>query len=681
MKIKLTLKLAIIAIISMTFMPSCNQQKVEEKITLDVSLIDTTYNPAENFFLYANNGWIQKYPLPDDESSYGTFNQLRKETSLKVQTLLEELANGNFQQGTDEQKIGDFYALGMDTAKIEKQGLEPLKPEFDRIASIKTIDDIQNQIAHFHLIGVSSAFNFYGSTDIKNSEMNIAMISQGGLGMADRDYYVNEDERSQELRKAYILHLEKMLILSGISEEKAKTDAQAIMNIESRLAHASMTRFDSRDPHLTYNKKTQDEVQELFSNFDLNNYKANLGLEYLGDINVKQPLFVEELNKMMVEIPVEEWKAYLHWNLFNSTASYLTQEIQEQDFDFFGRTMRGSKEMQERWRRVLNTTNSALGDAIGKKFSEKHFPAEAKERMVTLVENLRIALGQRIDNLEWMSDETKLKAKDKLAAVNVKIGYPDKWEDYTKLEVGKESYVLNVLAANKFEKQKNLDEIGKPVDKTKWFFPAHTVNAYYAPTLNEICFPAGILQPPFFYLDGDDAINYGAIGMVIGHEMSHGFDDRGRLYDKEGNLKSWWTDKDSERFNERTQVLVDQHNNILIIDDLHADGKLTLGENIADLGGLNISLTAFRNAQKENPQAEIIDGYTKEQRFFLAYARVWANSMRDKEKIRYTKEDEHPIPVNRVNAPLANMPEFHAAFDVKEGDALFISENKRASIW
>ncbi len=681
MKIKLTLKLALVALMAMIVTTSCQEKQVKEKITLDVSLIDTTFDPAQDFFHYANNGWMKKYPLPDDESSFGTFNQLYKETSKKVQTLLEEYANGKYETGTDEQKIGDFYAMGMDEEKIETQGLEPLKSEFDRINAIQTLKDVQNQIAYLHSYSIGSAFNFYGSTDIKNSEMNIAMISQGGLGMADRDYYVNESERSQEVREAYVAHVEKMLVLSGISEEEAKAGAQTIMNMETRLAQASMTRFDSRDPHLTYNKMTQDELKARYPNFDLDTYKANIGLEYDGDINVKQPLFLEEINNMLVDVPVNDWKIYFHWNLFNSTASYLTKEIQEQNFDFYGRTMRGSKQMQERWRRVLATTNGALGDAIGKKFSEKYFPAEAKTRMVTLVENLRTALGQRIENVEWMSEETKVKAKDKLAAVNVKIGYPDKWEDFSKLSVGTDAYVLNVLAANKFHREKGLEEIGKPVDKDEWFFPAHTVNAYYAPTLNEICFPAGILQPPFFYLDGDDAINYGAIGMVIGHEMSHGFDDRGRLYDKNGNLESWWTEEDSKRFDERANVLVEQHNNIVIIDDLHADGKLTLGENIADLGGLNIALTAFRNAQKENPQAEVIDGFTKEQRFFIAYARVWANNMRDKEKIRYTKEDEHPIPINRVNAPLSNMPEFYAAFGVEEDDALYLPEDARASIW
>jgi putative endopeptidase len=472
-----------------------------------------------------------------------------------------------------------------------------------------------------------------------------------------------------------------MLILVGVPEEKAKLDAQTVMKIETRLAQASMTRFESRDPNATNNKKTMTEVKQLVPNFNWDKYYTNINLNYSGDINVRQPLFFEELNKMLTEITVDEWKSYFQWNLIDQTANYLPKAFQEQNFDFFGRTMTGSEQMQERWRRVLNSTSGALGDAIGQKFSEKHFPAEAKERMVVLVNNLKTALSQRLDNLEWMSEETKIKAKDKLVSMNVKIGYPDKWKDFTNLEVGKDAYVLNVLAANKFWTTDNLNEIGQPVDKSKWFFPAHIVNAYYAPTLNEICFPAGILQPPFFYLDGDDALNYGAIGGVIGHEMSHGFDDHGRLYDKEGNLTNWWTDEDTKRFNERTQVLVDQHNNIIIIDSLHADGKLTLGENIADLGGLNISLTAFRNAQKENPQAEMIDGYTPEQRFFLSWARVWANNIRDKEKIRYTKEDEHPIPENRVNAPFANMQEFYAAFGVKEGDALYLPEDRRASIW
>jgi putative endopeptidase len=665
----------------MTLMNSCTQKEVKEEITLDVSLIDTTFDPAEDFYHFANNGWLQKYPLPDDESRYGSFDQLAKETSKKVQALLEELAAQKHEQGTIGQKIGDFYAMGMDIETIEKQGLEPLKLEVEKIENIKTMEAVQDQIAHFHMYGIGSLFGFFGSTDIKNSEMNIAHLSQGGLGMSDRDYYLNDDDRTVEIREAYKKHLVKMMVLTGISEDEAKQMSETIMKIETRLAKASFTRLENRNPHATYNKMTQEEVAEKYPNFDWKKYMTSLGVDYDGEINVRQPKFFEEMNTVLTDISVDEWKDYFYWNLIDATASYLTQDLQEQNFDFFGRTMQGSPEMKPRWRRVLATTNGALGDAIGQKFSEKYFPPEAKERMVTLVNNLKTAYAQRIDKLEWMSDETKAKAKDKLASMNVKIGYPDEWRDFSELEVGRDAYVLNILAANKFGKEYNLNKIGKPVNKEEWFFPAHTVNAYYAPTLNEICFPAGILQPPFFYLDGDNAINYGAIGAVIGHEMSHGFDDKGRLYDKQGNLTNWWTEEDSELFNKRTQVLVNQFDQIVIVDDLHANGELSLGENIADLGGLSIAYTAFQNARENNPQPETIDGYTLEQRFFLSWARVWAQNIREKEMIRRTKEDVHSLGINRVHGPTANMPEFHKAFDVKEGDVLYLPEEERASIW
>ncbi len=680
MKIKLTLKLATIAIITMVFTNSC-QQKLEEKITLNVSQIDTTVDPAEDFYHFANNGWMKENPLPDDESRYGSFDQLGKETSMKVQTLLEDLAAGSHEQGTIEQKISDFYALGMDTVKIEEQGIEPLNPEFEKIASISTMEDVQSQITHFHTYRIGSLFVLFGSMDPNNSSMNIAHFNQGGLGMSDRDYYLNEDERTIEIRDAYQKHLVKMMVLTGISEEDAFEMSNTIMKIETRLAHASFSRLENRNPHATLNKKSQEDFAKLYPNFDWKAYMTEIGIDYDGEINVRQPKFFEELNKMIVEVSVEEWKDYFYWNLINTTANYLTQKIQEQNFDFYGRTMRGSQEMRPRWRRVLGTTNGALGDAIGQKFSEKYFPAEAKERMVTLVENLKVAYAQRIEKLEWMSNETKLKATDKLASMRVKIGYPDEWRDFSELEVGSNAYVLNVLAANKFGKEYRNSKIGQPVNKEEWFFPAHTVNAYYHPLLNEICFPAGILQPPFFYLDGDDAINYAAIGAVIGHEMSHGFDDQGKEYDKEGNLKNWWTDEDSERFNARTQVLVNQFNEIVILDDLHANGELSLGENIADLGGLTIAYTAFQNAQAVNPQEEMIDGFTPDQRYFLSWARVWAQNVREKEMIRRTTEDVHSLGINRVHGPLANIPEFHAAFDVKEGNALYLPEEERASIW
>ncbi|MCG8411289.1 MAG: M13 family metallopeptidase [Bacteroidales bacterium] len=681
MKIKLTLKLAILAVVSMGIVSSCREGADKKKVTLDVNMIDKSVNPAEDFYHYANNGWLKQNPLPDDESRFGSFDQLGKETSKKVKSLLEELAKTDHPKGSIEQKIGDFYAMGMDLEKIESQGLAPLKSEFDRIEAIKTAKDVQEQIAHFHRYGISSLFGLWGSSDAKNSSMNIAHLSQSGLGMSDRDYYVKEDKHTVEIREAYKQHLVKMFVLSGISEKDAEKKKESIMKLETRLAKASFNRLENRDPHATYNKKSFDEVISLYPNFDWKAYVKNIGLNYSDDIIVRQPRFFEEMNLVMTETSINEWKDYFYWNLLNTTAGLLTQAFQEQNFDFYGRTMSGSPKMRPRWRRVLGSTNSALGDAMGQKFCEKFFPAEAKTRMVKLVQNLKTAYGQRIEKLEWMSDETKEKALDKLNSIKVKIGYPDKWMDYSDLEIGREAYVLNVLAANKFAVDFANSKIGKPVDKDEWFFPAHTVNAYYAPSLNEICFPAGILQPPFFYLDGDNAINYAAIGAVIGHEMSHGFDDKGRLYNKEGNLDEWWTKEDAERFNKRTQVLVDQFNAIVVVDDIHANGELSLGENIADLGGINIAYTAFQNAQAKNPQAKEIDGYTAEQRFFLSWARVWAQNIRKKEMIRRTQEDVHSLGINRVHGPISNMPEFHAAFGVKEGDALYIPKEKRAVIW
>jgi putative endopeptidase len=382
---------------------------------------------------------------------------------------------------------------------------------------------------------------------------------------------------------------------------------------------------------------------------------------------------------MQNEVSVNSWKTYFKWNLINSTANYSSSDFVKQDFEFYGKFLSGKEQMRPRWRRVLSATNGALGEAIGQKFTEKYFPAQAKERMVTLVNNLKDALRQRFQNLEWMSEVTKEKAIEKLSAMNVKIGYPDKWKDYSKLEVSTESYVQNILNSRNFSKLENLEKIGNPVDKTEWFFPPQTVNAYYAPSLNEICFPAGILQPPFFYIDGDDAINYGGIGAVIGHEMTHGFDDQGRQYTKEGNLENWWTKEDSKKFNDRAQVLINQFDNINVLDSLHADGKLTIGENIADFGGLNISYTAFKNATGDNNK--LIEGYSPDQRFFLSWARVWAQNIRDKAIIKRTKEDVHSIGINRVNNPLSNMQEFYNAFNVKEGDKLYKAKDERASIW
>jgi putative endopeptidase len=681
MKLKRNLLLIAIMAASTLFSGSCTKQDQKKEQDLNVDYINTDVDPGDNFYNFVNDGWMEAYPIPADESRFGSFDLLRKKTKEKVKGILEECKNSDSDNGTIEQKIGDFYELGMDTGKIEKQGLKPLEKELAKIKSIQSKEDIQKQFMHFHNYNIGSFFGIGASADAKNSDMNIAQLSQGGLGMSDRDYYVKDDKRSKEIRDAYRKYVSRIFQLAGDSEQKAKNQVKTIMNIETRLAEASMTRLERRNPKKTYNKMTLEEVQNKYSNIKWENYFKGLDIEVPSEINVRQPGFFSEANKMMEEVSVEDWKTYFRWNLLNSSADYLTDDFVQAHFDFYGKEMQGKKEMKERWRKVLDVTNFALGQAVGKKFVEKHFPPEAKKRMVKLVENLKSAFANRIENLEWMSGKTKEKALEKLEVMNKKIGYPDEWRDYSDLSVGQESYFDNVMAARKFQKQYQLDKIGKPVNENEWFFPPQTVNAYYAPSMNEVCFPAGILQPPFFYLEGDDAVNYGAIGAVIGHEMTHGFDDQGRQYDKKGNLHDWWTKEDSKNFEKRTKVLVKQYDQKTVLDTVHADGELTLGENIADLGGLSIAYTAFKMATSDKELPEKIDGYTPKQRFFLAWGRVWAQNIRDKEILRRTKEDVHSLGVHRVNGPIANIDAWYEAFNVSKDDSLYIPQEKRAKIW
>jgi putative endopeptidase len=521
-------------------------------------------------------------------------------------------------------------------------------------------------------------FGIYGSADARNSSMVIAQLTQSGMGMPDRDYYLNDDPRSVDLRAKYITYMTTVFKLMGEDETTAAASAQKVMALETRLAKAAMSRLERRDPNKTYNKLTTAELVKLSPVFNWNRYFADLGIGDPGAVNLNQPEFIKEISAMLTNIPVEEWRVYLKWNLVNESASYLSSNFEQASFDFYSKAMTGTEVMRPRWKRVLGVTSGALSEALGQLYVNAYFPQASKDRMVKLVENLRVSLGERIQGLEWMGAETKQKAMEKLAAISVKIGYPDKWRDYAALDIQEDSYVMNVMRSNKFDTEYNLGKINKPVDKLEWHMSPQTVNAYYNPTMNEIVFPAAILQPPFFFKDGDDAVNYGAIGVVIGHEMTHGFDDKGCKFDKEGNLTDWWTPEDASRFEERTKILVDQYDGFVVLDTLHADGKLSLGENIADLGGLNISYQAF---QKANNQKEPIDGFTPEQRFFLAYAHVWGQNIRDKEILRRTKEDVHSLGRFRVLGPLQNLPEFYAAFEVKEGQAMYLASDKRAKIW
>ncbi|MFW5767793.1 MAG: M13 family metallopeptidase, partial [Bacteroidota bacterium] len=557
-----TILSVIIAVISgFGLLISCDSKEnnaMEEKAIVQEDL-DTSVSPAEDFYQYATGGWQKNNPLPEEESRFGSFDQLAKRTSNKVKTLIEELAETNSEKGSMEWKIGTYYAVGMDTAAIDAMGIAPIGEELSRVESIESKEDVIRQAAYNNRIGLSGLFYLFGGADADNADMKIAQVHQGGLGLPDRDYYTSQDARSQDIRNEYIRYMTNMMVLLGDDEAEAEKKAKMIMELETRLADKSMTRLEQRNPHATNNKMELAELDELAGGFDFPLYFAEVGLSEPGVINVRQPEFFKELGKVMEDVLVEDWKTYFRWKLINSTAGMLSSDFDNLRFEFYGKYLRGQEKQKPRWRRMVSSTNSALGEAVGQKFVEKHFPPEAKERMVELVANLQEAFKQRMKNSTWMSEGTQEKAIDKLESMRVKIGYPDKWRDYSGLEVTEDSYVQNVINSNKFDFEYMLSKIGKPVDKDEWHMNPQTVNAYYSPTTNEICFPAGILQPPFFYMNADDAVNYGAIGMVIAHEMTHGFDDKGRLFNKEGNLEEWWTEEDATRFDEEAQILVDRY--------------------------------------------------------------------------------------------------------------------------
>lgn len=642
--------------------------------------IDNSVSPAVDFYEYANGNWLKNNPIPDEYSRWGSFEMLAEENYKVLREILESAAKGNAPTGSNEQKIGDFYYTGMDTVQIEKDGYNPIKPDLKMISELNSIDDVYKAIAYLHKTGISALFNYYGSTDAKNSDIVISQLSQGGLGLPDRDYYTNDDTRSKEVRTEYVKHVTKMFELIGQSEADAEKNAQTVMNIETRLAKSSRTRVERRDPDKNYNKMSLVKLEEMTPGFKWNNYFNLVGMSDPGDINVGQPGFFKEITVMMNDIPVADWKTYLTWKVVDNTAGYLSSEFENQNFEFNGKFLNGSKTLSDRWKRVMRAVNGNMGEALGQIYVEKTFPPEAKERANKIVHNLLDAMGERIKGLEWMGEETKKAALIKLAAFTVKIGYPDKWIDYSKLEIKRDSYAANLTRANEFATKRDFDKIGKPVDKKEWGMSPQTVNAYYNPTINEIVFPAAILQPPFFDQNADDAVNYGAMGGAIGHEISHGFDDQGRKFDAKGNLKDWWTKEDGERFQARAQKIIDQFNSFDAIDSMHVNGSLTTGENIGDLGGLNIAFTAFKKTE-EYKNNEMIDGFTPAQRFFLSWAQVWRNNIRPETLMLRLKTDPHSPGKYRVNGPFSNLPEFWEAFNVKDGDPMKNPPYKLVKIW
>lgn len=659
-----------------------NETMKKDEPAINTANLDTTVKPGNDFFRYANGNWMKNNPVPPEYSIFGSFEALKEDNNKQLRSIFDDaVADKNAKAGSLKQKIADFYTTGMDSAAIEKTGIKAIQSELDKIDAVKTYADLIKLVAYFHTSGINLMFNFGSGQDDKNSEKVIAQLYQGGLGLPDRDYYVSTDDRSKEIRKEYVIHVSKTLELAGNKKEEANKNAETIMGIETQLATASSTRLELRDPIKNYNKTDLAGLKNMAPQYDWDQYFAAIGLKATSEINVGQPKFFTDMAKMSTTIPIEQWKLYFKWHLLHTASPFLSSAFVKAQYDFYSVVLSGIKEMKPRWKRVLNTASSCLGEAIGQLYVEKFFPPEAKKRMLDLVINLKDALKSRIEKLSWMGDATKKEAIAKLAKINIKVGYPDKWIDYSTLKITKDSYYQNIMAASRFEFTRDINKIGKPVDRAEWGMTPQTVNAYYSPNMNEIVFPAAILQPPFFFMNGDDAVNYGAIGVVIGHEMTHGFDDQGRLYDKDGNLRDWWTKEDADNFAKQTQVLIDQFNAYKMLDTLHVDGKLTIGENIADMGGLTVAYVALQKAMEGKNQNTKIDGFNSDQRFFLAYAQVWRGNTLNKELMRRLKEDVHSPKEARVNGQVYNIPAFYKAFDIKPTDKRYKPENLRPVIW
>jgi len=652
---------------------------------LDPTSRDQSVKPQEDFFMYANGGWIKRTEIPPEYSRWGSFNELIENNNDALHGVAEKAENANVDArlAADTQKVGDYYASGMDEKTIESVRLHPLDEEFQRIGSIKDRGELLKEIARLHSIGVGVLFGFASGQDAKDSTHEIAQAVQGGLGLPDRDYYTKTDEASKKLRDQYVEHVAKMLTLTGEPAQVTADQAKKILALETKLAEASRTRVQLRDPQKNYNKMPVRQLQDLTPDWNWSNYFKDIDLLQPADVNVRQPEFFKAADQVFKNTPLDDWKAYLRWHLINAAAEELPKDFVDEDFNFKERILRGTEKIKPRWKRVIASTDDAIGDALGQLYVAFYFPPEAKARALELVNNLKEALADRIKTLEWMDEPTKREALKKLAAMRVKIGYPDKWLDYSLLPIDRGPFVLNAMRAAKFETTRDLNKIGKPVDPTDWGMTPPTVNAYYNPNMNEIVFPAGILQPPFFYANADDAVNYGGIGAVIGHEMTHGFDDQGRQFDASGNLRDWWTKQSAAEYDKRRKAVVAQYNEYEPLPGLHVNGELTQGENIADIGGVKLAYAALQKALDKNPQEreKKIDGLTPEQRFFLSYATIWKSKQRDEDLKLRLNTDPHSPARYRVDGPVSNLTEFQKAFDIPDGSPMVRPADKRVNIW
>ena len=669
------------AVLALAVAAGCDSKK-EAVMTsgIDLTNLDTTAVQGADFYQYACGGWMKKHPLTNEYSRFGSFDMLAENNREQLKGLIVEIAAGQNAQGTIGQKIGDIYNLAMDSVKLNADGVTPIQADLEKIASVKDKSEIVPLMAELAHSGVFPYFSFYVGADIMDSKSNLFQLYQGGISLGEKEYYLDNDDVTVNIRNKYKEHIVKMFQLAGFDEAAAKKKMEAVMDIETRIAKASFSAVEQRNPAANYHKMSLDELKKEIPGIDWDAFLNGIGVKGVTELSVSQVEPIKEVEKIINSLPVENQIAYMQWSLIDRAAGYLSDDLVAQNFDFYGKTLSGKQTNQPRWKRAVSTVNGVLGEAVGQMYVEKYFPAAAKERMVQLVKNLQTALGERIRNLEWMGDSTKIKAIEKLNSFYVKVGYPDKWRDYTGLNIEKDSYWANVKRATEFELDYMLSKAGKPVDRDEWGMTPQTVNAYYNPTTNEICFPAGILQYPFFDMNADDAFNYGAIGVVIGHEMTHGFDDQGRQFDKDGNLKDWWTAEDAKRFEERAQVMVNFFDSIQVLPGLNANGSLTLGENIADHGGLQVSFQAFKNATKDAPLL-VKDGFTPEQRFFLSYAGVWAGNIRDEQIHLQTKSDPHSLGRWRVNGALPQIGAWYDAFGIKEGDPMYLAPEKRVSIW
>ncbi len=669
--LKMTLLAAVVLVASCA-------KKEELTSGINKKNMDTKVKPGDNFADYVNGTWLKTMKIPADKASYGAFDMLYDQSQKDVKAIIEEAAKSNAADGSDEQKIGDYYASFMNRKDRNAKGLTPIQPEMQAIDAIANYDDLAGYFGTANRTGISIPFNISVYTDFKDPTKNILITWQGGLGLGEREYYTSADAKMADIRKKYVAHVEKMLQLGEVANPAES--AAKIMALETSLAAQHMKKEDTRDMVKLYNKYATADLKTLIPDFNWTAMLTKGSIEKEKSIVVTQVEYLKNLNTIIKNTPIDTWKTYLKWGLINKSASLLTTELDNQSFEFYSKTLNGTEKQEEDWKRAVSTVNGGLGEVVGKVYVEKHFSPEAKERMVTMVKNLLKAYAESIKKLDWMSADTKKEALRKVDKFMIKIGYPDKWRDYSSLKIAKNDLYGNAQRATEFEYQRNLNKLGKPVDRTEWGMTPQTVNAYYNPSLNEIVFPAAILQPPFFDLKADDAVNYGAIGAVIGHEIGHGFDDQGSTFDGDGVLKNWWTEADLTAFKAKTGALVAQYNSFKAFPDLSVNGSYTLGENIGDLGGLSIAIKAYRESL-DGKEAPVLDGFTGMQRVFLGWGQVWGEKTREEALRSQIARDPHSPAKFRINGVVRNVPEFYEAFDIKPTDSLYLAPDKRVKIW